>query len=282
MPSDMVNIKENTFRGCAGLTQIVLPDNVKYIREGAFTGCSGLKDITLPETVEVIYQNAFVETAIESIMCLAETPPFAYDNTFGNYSIPLYVPETAIDAYNAKSPWNKFSTIKTLDGGDVEYKQCAKPTISYKNGKLTFACETEGVEFVSAVTSEDIKTNYTAEVDLTVTYRISVYATREGYIQSETATATLCWIDATPTGEGFTDGVETAEIKAVPVLVQADGSGLSIVGAESGTPIQAYDLSGKLLSTATAVEGTTHMSLAADTKLVILCIGSKSLKVLVK
>jgi len=40
-------------------------------------------------------------------------PPFAYDNTFSNYDIPLYVPESAINSYQATSPWNKFKTFNT-------------------------------------------------------------------------------------------------------------------------------------------------------------------------
>ena len=292
IPSSVTIIGGEAFSGCSGLTSVAIPSSVTSIGSWAFYACSGLTSVSIGNSVKGIGIKAFDGADIPTIISQIEDP-FAIEgktsdyrtftqNTFNNAT--LYVPKGTIDKYKATAGWNDFWFIE--EGGTPPTpptpEKCGQPTISYMNGKLTFACETEGVEFVSAVTSEDIKTNYTAEVDLSVTYRISVYAKREGYIQSETATATLCWIDATPTGEGFTDGVEAAEIKAVPVLVQADGSGLSIVGAESGTPIQAYDLSGKLLSTTTAVEGTTHMSLAADTQLVILRIGSKSMKVLVK
>lgn len=285
LPESLFEIGISAFLGCTGLTSIAIPSSVMWIYDYAFKDCNQLASVTIPSSVTEIRREAFSGcSGIADLYCYAEQVPFLHSDVFADAYIEystLHVPSSAIESYRDDSQWGMFGTIVAIDN-IPEVKQCAKPTISYKEGKLTFSCETEGAEFVSEVLSEDFKKSYTAEVNLTITYIISVYAICEGYKQSETATATLCWIDATPTGEGFTDGVEAAEIKAVPVLVQADGGGLSIVGAESGTPVQAYDLSGKLLSTTTAVEGTTYMSLAADTKLVILRIGSKSMKVMVK
>ena len=53
-------------------------------------------------------------SGLEEVKVMAETPPFAYDNTFSNYDIPLYVPESTINSYQATSPWNKFKTFNTL------------------------------------------------------------------------------------------------------------------------------------------------------------------------
>ena len=47
---------------------------------------------------------------------MAETPPSANDNTFSNYDIPLYVPDSAVNIYQATSPWNNFKTFNTLSG----------------------------------------------------------------------------------------------------------------------------------------------------------------------
>ena len=57
-----------------------------------------------------------------------------------------------------------------------EEKQCAKPTINYKRGKLTFSCDTEGAEIVTEITDSDIKKYHDAVIDLTATYP----ATAEG------------------------------------------------------------------------------------------------------
>lgn len=58
-----------------------------------------------------------------------------------------------------------------------------------------------------SITDADIKAGSGNEVQLGVTYNISVYATKSGYDNSETATATLCWIDASPKTEGITNGI---------------------------------------------------------------------------
>jgi hypothetical protein len=47
--------------------------------------------------------------------------------------------------------------------------------------------ETEGVDFVSEITDTDIKKHYNNKIKLTATYNISVYATKEGYKDSEVA-----------------------------------------------------------------------------------------------
>jgi hypothetical protein len=67
-------------------------------------------------------------------------------------------------------------------------KKCATPTISFVNGKIVFSCETEDVEFVSEVTCPDMGKYNCGEIPVTATYTVSVYATKEGYENSEVAT----------------------------------------------------------------------------------------------
>ena len=74
------------------------------------------------------------------------------------------------------------------DGDNPEIKKCATPEIGYANGKLDFTCETEGVEFVSEVIVVDAKKYYDASVTLSQTYKVTVYATKAGYENSDVAT----------------------------------------------------------------------------------------------
>lgn len=69
-----------------------------------------------------------------------------------------------------------------------ERLKCATPTITYTEGKLKFTSETEGVMFVSTVTVGEDITSYEDEVPLTPIYRVSVYAKKDGYEDSEVAT----------------------------------------------------------------------------------------------
>jgi len=173
------------------------------------------------------------------------------------------------------------------DDGDEpvvpEPDQCEKPTIYYANGKLSFKSATEGVQFVSEITDADVKKNYTAEVDLSVTYAISVYATKEGYKDSEVATATLCWIEVEPQKEGITDDeVSVSEVKAVPVLIQADGRQIVITGAADCTPISVFSINGMQAGSAISQNGKTTIPVQLPGNIAIVKIGDRSVKVMVK
>ncbi len=47
------------FRDCGQLTEVVLPDTLKYISSDAFLNCKGLKDVTVPNSVTEIDSHAF-------------------------------------------------------------------------------------------------------------------------------------------------------------------------------------------------------------------------------
>jgi len=220
------------------------------------------------------------------VYCNAETVPrteaSAFDGSYIEYST-LHVPASAIDAYRTTEPWSKFGTIVAIDGDEPvvpEPDQCEKPTIYYANGKLSFKSATEGVQFVSEITDADVKKNYTAEVDLSITYTISVYATKEGYRDSEVATATLCWIEVEPQKEGITDDeVSVSEVKAVPVLIQADGRQIVITGAADGTPISVFSINGMQAGSAISQNGKTTIPVQLSGNIAIVKIGDRSVKV---
>ena len=211
---------------------------------------------------------------------------FYTDAFYGSYIeyATLHVPTTSIDAYNAQEPWRNFKTIVGLDGTlpeEPEVEKCATPTISYVNGKLAFSSETEGAEFVSEITDTDVKKNYTSEVNLTVTYNISVYATKAGYDNSDVATATLCWIDVIPEGDNVVVG--KAEMRANPVLIKSNGGMLTIEGVNEGTPVNVYDTAGRIVGMATAAYGTAIISTTLRSgEIGIVKIGEKAVKVVMK
>ncbi len=210
---------------------------------------------------------------------LAETPPFAYDNTFSNYEIELCVPEKSVETYQKTNPWSKFKTFKNLTGDDLEMKSCATPTISYENGKLIFNCETEGAVCKSTITDDDIASFEANEVQLNVTYNISVYATKEGYKDSEVAKATLCWIDVEPKSEGLTN-TDIANVKALPVVVQASNGTITVSGADDGTMVEVYGISGAKLGEAKTAFNTATIHTDAQTgSVVIVKVGNKSIKI---
>ena len=160
--------------------------------------------------------------------------------------------------------------------------KCAKPTISYANGKLTFNCDTEDAIYHSTITDTDITSYLTNKIELGVTYSISAYATKEDYEDSEVATGTLCWKDAEPRTEGLAEDA-VAEVKALPVLIRTQGGIICIQGATEGTPIAVYDTSGKQYGSAIAEKDrTTIITSLRPGTVAVVKIGEKAIKVLVK
>ena len=153
--------------------------------------------------------------------------------------------------------------------------QCKKPIISYLNGNLSFRSDTEGSKFIYSIKDDDIHfAETTSGVDLSVTYYISVYAVAEGYRQSETSAATLCWLESDPKTEGI-NGLE--KLATSPVLISSNSNGLNITGVENATHIEFYNLSGSYLGAEQVING--EASFETNENFVIVKIGEKSIKV---
>ena len=195
IPNSVTTICESAFSGCSGLTSVSIPNSVNGIGSQAFKGCNGLTSITIGCNVNYINSLAFANCEnLEDVYCLAENVPSTmsdiFDKSYVQYA-NLHVPSSAINAYQTTDPWSGFGVFKTLSGEAVETKKCATPTISYVNGELTFSCETEGVEYVSELSSSDVGNKYTDKVNITGKITVKVYATKSGYDKSDTAIAEI-------------------------------------------------------------------------------------------
>lgn len=198
IPSGVTRINEYAFNNCSKLESIQLPDGLKIIEGSAFSGCTKLATITLPSGMKSIGNRAFKGcTGLTDVYSLPKTianssasDGFYTDQTAFDEANPsnilLHVPTTAVEAYKAKKPWSDFKDV--VDNAS-ETPSCATPAITYKDGKIEFTCETEGVEFVSTIADEDIKEGYTTQtIELKQVYKVSVYAKKEGYLPSKTVT----------------------------------------------------------------------------------------------
>ena len=201
--------------------------------------------------------------------------------TAGNYKILLRnmkLTETNISNFYET---DNVETIIKVEGG-AGTKVCAKPTIAYANGKLTFSCETEGAICQSTITDADIASYSGNEVQLGVTYNISVYATRDGYADSDVATATLCWIEAEPRTEGL-DGDAVTEVKALPVLIQAQGGTISVQGIDNGMEVSVFSIDGKKEGSAISISNQAVISTnLTPGSIAVVKIDEKAIKVLIK
>ena len=285
IPNSVTSIGYYAFYRCSGLTSVTIPNSVTSIVEGAFYQCSGLTSITIGSGINFIGKTAFASCPeLTDVTCYAENVPSTYTDAFKDSYIEyatLHVPTSAVNAYKAADPWKNFKSIMATDGTTPETPKCEKPTISYENGQLKMSCATEGVEYVTDITDADIKKHYDATISLTATYNISVYATKSGYDNSETATATLCWIDKEPSTEGITDGV--AQIPSKAVLIQSEGGILKVEGVDDGTQVSVYTPDGKQAGSAVSRNGAALVGTSIQPgNTAIVKIGEKSVKVIIK
>ena len=193
----------------------------------------------------------------------------------------------------AAEGWKNFFNIQEMDVADMwdgngeppindqTKEKCEKPTIHYSNGKLLFESATEGAICQSTIIDSDITSYNSNEVQLDVTYNISVYATKAGFENSDVATATLCWIDVEPKTEGISNSI--SNVRAMAIIIKNEGSLLTIDGADDGTQISVYNINGSQASTTISQNGTAIVNTnLLPGSFAIVKIGDKSIKVALK
>ena len=289
IPESVISIGSYAFRDCKSLTSVTFPDGVASIGHNSFWNCTRLTYVSIPKSVISIGHYAFSDCTLSIVISKIENPFDIDKDVFSlGANAKLYVPVGTIDKYKEKEGWNVFDNIEEGTGPKSDddeiptgVNKCEKPTISYKNGKILFHSDTEGVSYQYSITDSDIKTDINSEVFLNVTYIITVFATKTGYQNSDDVTATLCWIDVDPQIEDITNSV--ANVRANPVLIQSNGNVLSISGVPEGAEINVYNLSGQKVGSAKAASESTDVFTTLKARDVgIVRIGSKAVKVALK
>ncbi len=259
--------------------ELYVGDDVTVVKN--YFNFQKLRKVVLGKKVAQIRAEAFSNADIQEFTITREEPPYCYPNVFGTKDLSkatLNVPADKASYYQTTEPWTKFGTVKTLSGETPSTPTtCVKPTISYENGQLVFNSATSGAKYHCTITSPDMKSdvlNETGTMNLDARYDIAVYATAEGYTQSETATATLYWVKA----DGNLTNINTAKMRGV--VVTADNGFVSVNGLKDGEQVQFYGTDGKMLGSQKAVNGTA--SLSTSESVVICKMGATSLKVIVK
>ena len=199
--NSVTRIQPSAFENCIRLTSIMIPNSVTNIGETAFANCTGLVTITIGNGVETIYSKAFANCPeLTDVYCYATNIPImktidkactdAFEGSYIDYAT-LHVPAASVNAYSTTAPWSGFGTITGLDS--PETPKCAKPTIQVVDGKLQFSCETEGVEFCYDIKNIDAASGTGPEIQMPTSteYLITVYAKKDGYMNSEEASMSL-------------------------------------------------------------------------------------------
>ena len=142
IPNTVTSIGRYAFRRCASLTNVTIPNSVTSIGYDAFAYCTSLTSVIIPSSVTNIENCAFDGCAgLTDFYCYAEKVPSTGNDTFRDSyieSATLYVPESAIDAYKATTPWSWFGTLKPLSDEAVGIEKCATQVlIQSHDGNIT-------------------------------------------------------------------------------------------------------------------------------------------------
>ena len=283
IPSSVSSLGSGCFYACNKLTSITLPSSVTSLGNFCFYGCSGLTSITIPSSVASLGENCFKECGnIETYYFKGALPKRSSNGTGISYTSIIKVPTEYLQGYKDSfgsdykyiSAWNPNGT-----GDDTKpVTQCSTPSISYESGKLKFDSETAGAKYHYTITDTDIKTdalNENGEVSLSAAYKISVYATADGYTASDKAEATLYWINA-----NLDNGTNINQVRTRGVVASAHDGIISLSGLDDGEVVKFFAADGRYLGSTVAANGAA--SYAVSESLVIAKVGKNSIKIAMK
>ena len=112
--SRLTRIGNWAFYNCHQVENLIVPEGVTEIGTGAFYGCTYLENAVLPASVQSIGDNGFALCSrLSRIHVRAAVPPQIEAKTFCdvNRSIPVYVPDAALAAYQTDPYWSEFNLV---------------------------------------------------------------------------------------------------------------------------------------------------------------------------
>ena len=228
--------------------------------ERCFYGCSKLEKAT--------FQGKLPKNTINcelSSTCIFYVPKAYYQDykeALGSKYSYIYVPLND-ETYGEQKP----------------VEQCAVPSISYVDGKLTFASSTPNAEYHYTITDTDMASNAYIQdgtVKLSAAYNISAYATADGYKASDKATATLYWVEANL--QNNTTHIKQTATRGI-IVTSNDGI-VTLSGLNNSETVRFYTVDGKQIGTAKAINGAA--SQAVSESIVIAKMGNQTIKIAVK
>ena len=284
IPSSVTSLEEYCFLNCSSLTNITIPSSVTSLGWSCFDDCSNLASITIPSSVTFLGSGCFSDCSkLESIYFKGECP-----SNITNSRIPttciIYVPKHYLQAYKDAlgSTYPYIYEWKKSDGGDDKpTTKCETPTITYADGSLQFSSSTAGAEYHYTITDADMandKLSQDGKVALVAAYKISAYATADGYQASDKATATLYWINANLETDPSTN---INQAKTRGIIATSDGGIVTLSGLDNGEVVSFYSPDGRQLGAAKAENGIASCAVM-ESGVVIAKVGKNAIKIAVR
>ena len=281
IPSSVTSLGISCFYGCSGLTSITIPSSVTSLGNNCFYECSGLTSITIPSSVTSLGSECFKDCPkLEKATFLGKLPYNTIDCGLISTCI-FYVPKAYLQDYKdvLGSKYSYIYALKDSESGEQKLEQCVVPTISYADGKLTFASSIPNAEYHYTITDTDMASDtYSKDgiVKLSAAYNISAYATADGYKPSDKATATLYWVEANLQNNPTNINQTTTR----GIIVTSNDGIVTLSGLNNDETVRFYTVDGKQLGVAKAINGSA--SQAVSESVVIAKMGNQTIKIAVK
>ena len=133
-------ISENEFYGCSNLKNISMGDGVETIGKWAFSGCSSLDYFAFGSGMKTIGEEAFSDcTAMTKLISRTTTPPTcgtqALDD-INKWVCELFVPQSAVTAYQGANQWKEFFFITGTESSGIESTLTDEVDVSVENGYI--------------------------------------------------------------------------------------------------------------------------------------------------
>ena len=90
IPNSVISIGDGAFGWCSGLKSVVIGNSVTSIGSSAFYGCTGLTSITIPNSVTSIGKLAFQECSGLKKVCISDLTAWCNIDFVDYYANPLY------------------------------------------------------------------------------------------------------------------------------------------------------------------------------------------------
>lgn len=277
IPSSVTKLNNRCFYNCTSLAKITIPSSVTSLGECCFDRCKSLKKITIPSSVTrmgiCFGDSSYVEEAIFKGRIPNEETIYWGLPT----SCIIYVPKVYLQEYKDLLGYSYIYALE--DDGEEEPGKCETPTIAYSDGKLRFVSSTPNAEYHYSLTTMDTASDvYTKEgiINLSAAYDIKAYATADGYMVSDVATATLYWLEKSE--DNPSSNIIQAKTRGI-VATGQDGI-VRISGLDDGEEVGFYTTDGKLIATAKAIGGVVSQALNEyNDYIVIAKIAGQSIKI---
>lgn len=136
-PESLENIGKSAFWRCNSLTSIVFPEGLVSIENSAFDNCGSLSSVTFSSSITSIGAYAFSIRKLTKMIVKAEIPPFINYYTFYlvNRTIPVYVPDESLAAYQAHPLWKEFN-LRPISSASVKENATDNISVYTEGGNI--------------------------------------------------------------------------------------------------------------------------------------------------